>query len=44
MSEKKIKIAISGAFGKMGKCLIKKSKKFNKINLSLLIIRKKKRH
>ncbi|CAL4319217.1 4-hydroxy-tetrahydrodipicolinate reductase [Buchnera aphidicola] len=41
MNKKKIKIAISGALGKMGQSLIKESKNFKKIQITSLIIKKK---
>ncbi|WP_343183639.1 4-hydroxy-tetrahydrodipicolinate reductase [Buchnera aphidicola] len=41
--KKRIKIAISGALGKMGKSLITESKKYKNIKLTLLIIKKKKK-
>ena len=40
MQKKIIKIAISGALGKMGKCLIKEIKNFKKLQLNTIIIKK----
>ncbi|USS94231.1 4-hydroxy-tetrahydrodipicolinate reductase [Buchnera aphidicola] len=40
MYKKKIKLAISGALGKMGQSLIKESKNFKNIKIKLLIIKK----
>ncbi|CAL4319349.1 4-hydroxy-tetrahydrodipicolinate reductase [Buchnera aphidicola (Chaitophorus sp. 3695)] len=42
MHKKIIKIAISGALGKMGKCLIKEIKNFEKLKLNTIIIKKNK--
>jgi 4-hydroxy-tetrahydrodipicolinate reductase len=41
MNQKNIKIAISGAFGKMGQSLTKESKNFKNITISSLIIKEK---
>ncbi|NIH41005.1 MAG: 4-hydroxy-tetrahydrodipicolinate reductase [Buchnera aphidicola (Periphyllus aceris)] len=41
MENKKIRLAISGALGKMGKSLIKESKKNKKIQLKLLLLKEK---